>query len=220
LEVKSKFAIGEKGDFSAAEKAFEAVKSIPITAQQKLRIDFGRADVFLLERKYQEGLRIAESLPDDQVMVFPSGLWGKYYYIGFARKLLNDDAGARAAFLKSKSAVEDQLQRSPDSEDAHLQLAKTLAHLGEKDAAIAEARRATELLPESKDAFGGPDITAGVAEVYAILGQNQRAIEILDGLLSRPSPITVETLKVNPIWDPLRSDPRFQALLQKYQGKA
>ena len=85
---------------------------------------------------------------------------------------------------------------------------------------VDEARRATELLPESKDAFGGPDITASVAEVYATIGENDRAIEILDGLLSRPSAITVESLKINPLWDPLRSDPRFQALLQKYGSKA
>ena len=88
-----------------------------------------------------------------------------------------------------------------------------LAPLGEKGAALAEAQRATELQPESKDAFGGPYITEGVAEVYAILGDNDRAIEILDGLLSRPSYVTVEGLKVNPIWDPLRGDPRFQKLV-------
>jgi len=84
---------------------------------------------------------------------------------------------------------------------------------------VAEAQRATELLPESKDAFGGPEIAAGVAEVYTIVGDNDRAIEILDGLLSRPSAVTVEGLKVNPIWDPLRNDPGFQALLSKYAGK-
>ena len=102
----------------------------------------------------------------------------------------------------------------------HIQLAKVLAHLGEKDAALAEARRATELLPESKDALGGPEIAAGAAEVHTILGDNGRAIEILDGLLSRPSAVTVHGLKVNPIWDPLRNDPQFQALLDKYGGKA
>jgi serine/threonine-protein kinase len=58
-----------------------------------------------------------------------------------------------------------------------------------------------------------------VAEVHAILGDNGRAIEILDGLLSRPSAVTVQSLKVNPIWDSLRNDPEFQALLSKYAGK-
>jgi TolB-like protein/Tfp pilus assembly protein PilF len=219
LEVKCQLAIAEKGDFSVAEKAFDAVKSVPMSAERKLKTATSRADVFLLERKYREGLEAAENLPDDQLATFPGALGGKYYSIGFARKALRDEAGAREAFLKAKNAVEGELKRSPDVEKTHIQLAKALAQLGEKDAALTEAQRATELLPESKDAFGGPEITAGVAEVYSILGDSDRAIETLEGLLSRPSPITVQGLKVNPIWDPLRNDPRFQALLDKY-GKA
>ena len=96
----------------------------------------------------------------------------------------------------------------------------SLAFLGERDAALAEAQRAAELLPESKDAFGGPEVMEGVAQVYAILGEKDRAIEVLNGLLSRPSAMTVEILKVNPVWDPLRDDPEFQNLLTKYGGKA
>ena len=61
---------------------------------------------------------------------------------------------------------------------------------------------------------------AGVAEVYAILGESDRAIEILDRLLSRPSGVTTQALKINPIWDPLRRDPRFQGLIDKYGAKA
>ena len=220
LEVKCQLAVAEKGDFSVSEKAFDAVKSVPMSADQKLKTATSRADVFLVERKYRDGLQVAESLPDDQLAAFPGALFGKYYSIGFARKALHDDAGARAAFVKAKDVVEEELKRNADVEKTHIQLAKVLAQLGEKDAALAEAHRATELLPESKDAFGGPEITAGVAEVCTILGDNDRAIEILDGLLSRPSAVTVEGLKVSPIWDPLRSDPRFQELLQKYAGKA
>ncbi|MFZ3376351.1 MAG: hypothetical protein WA183_12430, partial [Chthoniobacterales bacterium] len=162
-----------------------------------------------------------ESLPDDLLApIHPAALSGKYYLIGFARKALQDETGARAAFLKAKDLLEAQLKESPDAEEMHIQLAKVLAYLGQKDAALAEAQRATELRPESKDAFGGPDITEGVAEVYCIVGENGRAIELLDGLLSRPSAITVPGLKVNPIWDPLRKDPRFQALIDKYGAKA
>ena len=165
-------------------------------------------------------VRNKESLPDDVLASFSKGLGGKYYLIGFARKALQDEAGARTAFLKTKELLDAQLKQSPDSPDMHILLAKVFAYLEEKDAALAEAQRATELLPESKDAFGGPEITSGVAEVHAILGDNGRAIEILDGLLSRPSGVTVQDLKVNPIWDPLRNDPRFQALLNKHGAEA
>src|SRR5437016_4981421 len=219
-EIKSKLAIAEKGDLSVAERAFQAAKSIPMNDEEKLMIAGGRLDVFLLERKYQEALHEAESLSDGILAGIPAALCGKYYLLGFARKALHDEAGARAALLKAKDLVEAQLKQSPDSPDLRIQLAKVLAYLGEKDAALTEARRATEILPESKDAFGGPEITEGVAEVCAIVGENARAIELLDGLLGRPSPVTVALLKLSPAWDPLRKDPRFQALIDKYGAKA
>jgi TolB-like protein/Tfp pilus assembly protein PilF len=218
-DTKSKLAIAEKGDLSVVEKAFQTVKSMPMSNEEKLRIAGVRADVFLLERKYKEGLREAESVPDDLLTSIPAALCGKYYLIGFARKALQDETGARAAFQKARDLLEAQLKQSPDAAEMHIQLAKVLAYLGQKDAALAEAQRATELLPESKDAFGGPEIAEGVAEVYCIVGDYGRAIELLDGLLSRPSNITVPGLKVNPIWDPLRKDPRFQALIDKYGAK-
>jgi serine/threonine-protein kinase len=52
------------------------------------------------------------------------------------------------------------------------------------------------------------------------VGENGRAIETLNGLLSRPSGVTVPLLKLSPAWDPLRNDPRFQALIDKYGAKA
>ena len=219
-EIKAKLAVAEKGDLSVSEKAFQAAKSIPMNDETKLRIAGGRVDVFLLERKYQEALQEAESLSDGLLAGIPQALCGKYYLVGFARKALHDEAGARAALLKAKDLVEVLLKQSSDSPDLHIQLAKVLAYLGEKDAALTEARRATEILPESKDAFGGPEITEGVAEVYATVGENARAIELLDGLLGRPSPVTVPLLKLSPIWDPIRKDPRFQALIDKYGAKA
>ena len=218
-EIKSKLAIAEKGDLSVSEKAIQTVKSMPMNNADKLRIAGARVDVFLLERKYKEGLREAESLPDDLLAAIPAALSGKYYLIGFARIALQDETGARAAFQKARDLLEAQLKQSPDAPEMHIQLAKVLAYVGEKDAALAEAQRATELLPESKDAFGGPEIAEGVAEVYCIVGENGRAIELLGGLLSRPSTITVPGLKVNPIWDPLRKEPRFQALIDKYGAK-
>jgi TolB-like protein/Tfp pilus assembly protein PilF len=219
-EVKVKLALAEKADFSVYEKTLEKVKSLPMSSEERLKILAAQADLLLFQRKYQQVLQLAESVPDDSLATIPASLAGKYFAIGIAQKGLGDDAAARTAFLKAKDILEQQVKQKPDDSDLHVQLAKLLAWLGEKDAAIAEAQRAIDLRPENKDAFEGPRITEQVAQIYTILGDNARAIELLDGLLSRATGVTLQSLKVNPAWDPIRSDPAFQALFAKYAGKA
>jgi TolB-like protein/Tfp pilus assembly protein PilF len=219
-EIKVKLAIAEKGDFSVYEQGVEKGKSFPISDEDRLKILGDHANLLLFQRKYQELLQLGQRFPDDSFKTVPGSLALKYFAIGIAQKNLGDDAAARSAFVKAKNIFEEQLKQKPDDADLHVQLAKLLAWLGEKDTAIAEAQRATDLRPESKDAFEGPRITEGVAQVYAILGDNARAIELLDGLLNRPSEVTLQTLRLNPAWDPIRNDPAFQALFAKYAGKA
>ena len=219
-EIKVKLAIAEKGDFGVYEQAVEKGKSFAISDEERLKILGDHANLLLLQRKYQELLQLGQKFPDDSFATVPGSLALKYFAIGIAKKNLSDDAAARSAFVKAKNILEEQLKQKPDDADLHVQLAKMLAWLGEKDAAIAEAQRATDLRPESKDAFEGPRITQDVAQVYAILGDNAHAIELLDGLLNRPSEVTLQTLRLNPAWDPIRNDPAFQALFTKYAGKA
>ena len=219
-ETKVKLAIAEKGDSGVYEQALEKVKSFPMSDEDRLKILAAQGDLLLFQRKYQQVLQLAESVPDDSLAAIPASLAGKYFAIGIAQKGLRDDAAARTAFLKAKGILEQQVKQKPDDSDLHVQLAKLLAWLGEKDAAIAEAQRAMDFRPESKDAFEGPRITEEVAQIYTILGNNARAIELLDGLLSRATGVTLQSLKMNPAWDPLRNDPGFQALFAKYAGKA
>jgi TolB-like protein/Tfp pilus assembly protein PilF len=219
-EIKVKLAIAQKGDFSVYEQAVEKGKSFPISDDERLKMVGNEANLLLLQRKYQQLLQLGQRFPDDSFAAVPGSLAMKYFAIGIAQKGLGDDTAARTAFVKAKNILEDQLKQKADDADLRVQLAKLLAWLGEKDAAIAEAQRAIDLRPETKDAFEGPQITEQVAQVYAILGDNARVIELLDGLLSRPSEVTLQTLKVNPAWDPIRNDPAFQALFAKYAGKA
>jgi tetratricopeptide (TPR) repeat protein len=219
-EIKVKLAIAEKGDFSVYEQAVEKGKSFPISDEERLKMVGDEANLLLLQRKYQQILQLGQRFPDDSFATVPGSLAMKYFAIGIAQKGLGDDAAAHSAFVKAKNIFEEQLKQKSEDLGLHIQLAKVLAWLGDKDAAIAEAQRAMDLRPESKDAFEGPEITEQVAQVYTILGDNARAIELLDGLLSRPSEVTLHALKLNPAWDPLRNDAGFQALFVKYAGKA
>jgi TolB-like protein/Tfp pilus assembly protein PilF len=213
-ELKAKLALGEKGDFGVFDQALEKVKSFPLSNEERLVIIGGEANFLLLQRKYKQLLQLGEQFRDDLFAAVPGSLAQKYFSIGVAQKALGDDAAAGTAFFKAKDLLEEQVKQRPHDPDLHVRLAKILAWLGEKDAAIADAQRAMDLRPESKDAFEGPVTTEQAAQVYAILGDKARAIELLDGLLSRPSEVTLQTLKVNPAWDPLRSDPAFQKLCE------
>jgi len=108
------------------------------------------------------------------------------------------------------------LREAPEDAARHAQHGLILAALGQKQEAIAEGKRAVELLPESQDAFDGPKIAASLAQIYALTGKSDKAFRLLDHLLQVPNGLTVPTLKLDPVWDPLREDPRFQALIDKY----
>jgi tetratricopeptide (TPR) repeat protein len=92
-----------------------------------------------------------------------------------------------------------------------------VACLGRKEDAINEGEKAVELLPEFEDAVEGPKATAALAEIYASVGEHDEAFLLLDHLLAAPHGLTVPQLKLDPVWDPLRADPRFQKLCEEKQ---
>ena len=212
--IKAQLAIGEKGSFEIAKR----VVSNLTPEQAKTHLAGQAVQVLLLERKYAETVRAAESVSDDLLTKEPEGLPLKYMVIGIAKKLQGDEAGAREALLASKRFAEKYVNDAPKEAVRHSKFGVILAWLGEKEAAIAEGKRATEMLPENVDAFDGPKLTEELAEIYCIVGEHDKAIDLLDGLLSRPSFVTVASLKVLPNWDWLRNNPRFNEVLKKHGG--
>src|SRR4029077_19259181 len=128
----------------------------------------------------------------------------------------DDQPRAKMMFEQARVVAERLVNESPSDAPRRAILGQILAALGQKEAAIAEGKRATELLPESKDAYDGPQITGQLAAIYAWTGENDQALRLLDHLLQTTNGITVPLLKLDPSWDPLRKDPRFQALIDKY----
>ncbi len=213
-EIKAKLAAEEQGDLSVAEKGLANLESSPLDADKRRVIAVLRGERSLISAQVRgsiarQNLRARELRASLEIS-----------FHRYRKKGLADDAGAREAFLKAKEIAQKQIAEGPDDARRRATLAGILAWLGEKDTALAEAQRAVELLPESKDAFEGPVITESLAEVHAILGNSNEAIEILDGLLTRPSEVTVETLKLNPVWDSLRGNPGFAEILARHGAKA
>ncbi len=181
---------------------------------------FVRAVQALLQRRYPEAIEIlskavAETPVDEQgIIPFISAL---------AHQRAGNAAAARAIYEKTSQDILRALQTLPaDSAgeaDLREHLSRAYAGLGQAESAIAEGQKAMALDPTSKDPFEGPGREAAMAQVYALLGDADHAVPILRRLLEMPTgmDITPAFLRLEPIWDPIRSDPRFQELCQEKQ---
>src|SRR4029077_14168164 len=129
-----------------------------------------------------------------------------------AQECAGDIAGARATAQQMLPPIEKVSQKAPNSPPIAAGLSLVHSILGDKDAAIKEAQRAITLLPSAKDAVDGPSFEEQLAFVEAMVGDNNRAISTLQNLLEIPYSdcVTPALLRLDPKWDPLRSDPRFR----------
>jgi len=219
-EVRAKVAIEKNGDLTVADNILAKADVMRLTPEIQSKLATGRASLFLLRRQFEAAVQEAEKIPDTRLTAFPGAVCGKYSVIGAAKRGLGDVNGSREAFLRAKQDAEQLLKQNPGQANAIATVAEIQAWLGEKEAALAGINQAQELVPVSKDAFGGMEIMQMAAEIYTILGDTDKALATLDEMLQKPSPMTVQGLKMNPMWDPLRKDPRFEALLDKYGAKA
>ncbi len=214
--LKSELAIRWKGDISVAEKE---LASMPPGVDPQGLVTLGRAGVLTLQRKFKEALQVIQQFRGETLLAGASTTCPKASLEGTLYLYLDDKVNAHSAFERARIIAERLVRESPGDAARHGQLGLILAGLGQKDAAIAEGKRAVELLPESQDAFDGPEVTAVLAQIYAWTGEHDQAFGLLDHLLVVPNGITVPGLKLDPVWDRLRNDPRFQTLIDKFGAK-
>ena len=215
--LKGFIAIVWKGDLAAAEKVFSS--SSPENDPNGLTT-WGQAWILTLARKLPEALQVLERFHGDTMYTNTTAPCPKAFVEGMIHLRQGDQTEAQADFERARLVSENLLREAPEDGARHGQHGTILAMLGQKEEAIAEGKRGVELLPESKDALDGPQSTATLAQIYAWTGESDEAFRLLDHLLTVPSNLTVAMLKLDPSWDPLRQDPRFQALIDKHSPKS
>ena len=207
-----------KGDLSVAEKVFS---SIPPETDSDGLITNARVWLLTLQRKLPEALQVVQQFRGETLFNTTTAPCPKAFLEGQIYRLQGDEAKARTAFEHARVVSDQLLRAAPDDPVRHGQHGLILAALGQTQEAIAEGKRAVELLPESQDAFDGPQATAALAQIYASTGEFDEAFRLLDHLLAVPTHgLTVPMFKLDPAWDPLRKDPRYQTLIDKYSAKS
>ncbi len=135
-----------------------------------------------------------------------------YLVTGEVQATLGRADAAQVAFDSVRTIVGAMLQRRPDDDGFHGQLALALAGLGRCDEALAEGQRSTQLLPVSADALTGPQRLQNLVEVEIRCGRVDQALDHLAYLLTIPSFITPGLLRSDPVFAPLRGNPRFDRM--------
>ena len=127
-------------------------------------------------------------------------------------RIEGNEPRASAAFDSARVIVEARLVDDPDDARFHSVLGVVLAGLGRDEEAIASAKKGLELMPPEVEAWRGTYRLRDLALVYAMTGRPDEALDLLERLLSMPSDLSVWDLRLDPYWDGLRGDPRFEAL--------
>ncbi len=143
------------------------------------------------------------------------------WFEAIAARIRGDNDAAVKAFAKARPEMEKYVVAAPTQGLQLSVLAMIDAGLGHKDKAVEEGKRACDLTPFKQNNFDATTVRCNLAVVYAWTGQNDLAIAELSKLVDRPAmgsgiaQPTYGDFRLNPLWDPLRTDPRFEALVQR-----
>jgi TolB-like protein/class 3 adenylate cyclase/Tfp pilus assembly protein PilF len=149
-------------------------------------------------------------------------LFNRAYAAGLVARMKGDEDGARAAFSAARTEQEKVVRAQPDDLTQSVELCSLGlmdAALGRKQEALSEGRHAVEVLPVTKNAIDGTEVLYYYAVICAQVGERDLAIEQLKTLAKIPAGVHYGELRLDPFWDPLRGDPRFEEIVASLAPK-
>ncbi|HEV3410299.1 MAG TPA: FlgO family outer membrane protein [Chthoniobacterales bacterium] len=201
---------GETGDPSTLKVALAAAPEVDVGGgETSLRVL-----IAMIERNYDEARRALAASPrgDFQDVDF-SFYFPRPWYEAIIARAEGDPMRAAENFRAARVIFEERLQHKPNDPRTLAVLAQVDANLGDRELALRQAQDAVARMPVSRDAYDGPLVLQGLAQVYTWIGEHEKALEELERLVALPGYLSYGYLRTDPQWEPLRAHPRFQKLL-------
>jgi serine/threonine-protein kinase len=216
----------QAGIYQAQGNLQEAAKTLSkVNAQTSFTTLTTKITQLRLERNLGEAIRLLQARQDQLRFASEIDNVVTQLHLVCTQHLNDDTAGARVSAAQARNMLEPLCKNQPDNVPFVAMLSVANAVLGKKESALKEAERAVMLLPNIKDPVYGPACEENLALIQAMVGARSRAILTLTRLLQIPYsswfygrlPVTRALLRLDPIWDRLRSDPAFQKLCEEKQ---
>lgn len=217
--ARAEFALRARGETAPLRAALQR---IPVSFDPGGAITTIAVRLALMEHEYDEAERrlgtCTECKYNDVGLCGLVGALDDYtvprdWYVGLIARGRGRTEEAQRAFAAAKEAVLVEAQGSPDDAKVLIMRGLIEAMLGQVAEAIANGERAAERLPISADALDGPLIATNLAAIYALVGRKDQALALLERLVRQIGGPTPGMLRVEPQWDGLRGERRFQELL-------
>jgi TolB-like protein/Tfp pilus assembly protein PilF len=202
LVVKSEAALGV-GNLEEARAALDSIHD-----KHDMDYQSARFWLYLIERDY-DGAKAFAANATDETKRMPD-FWLTLAAVAHAKGKINEEP---QAYVEAKRVALLGLGTRPNDPKFLGELAIAEAALGENEQALHHARQGAEILPPSVDAVAGPMCEMRLAQVLAMTGDRDGAFDKLDKLVKLPFGLNAGDLKLNPMWDELRNDPRFDRIL-------
>jgi len=210
--------IGWRGDIRPFRAAIEKIlANDPAQAEHE---DLNGALFWLayMERDAVAAGRAVAALPEKNSFNDDFG-YGRAFWTGLVARMKGDPAAAHAAFSAARAEQQQLASAQPDFGTFVSGLGLIDAGLGRKEEAIREGRQAVTLTPVARDSLVGPQIVSNLAAIYAWTGERDLAIEQLEIAAKIPNGVHYGDLRLDPIWDSLRGDPRFEKIVASLAPK-
>jgi serine/threonine-protein kinase len=176
---------------------------------------YARVLMEIFDRRYEHALALLSSNAPEIILADNFRVVPRAQLYALVYALTQRPDLARAYYDSARSILYKKVQEDPDDPRLRTAIGIAYAGLGRRHEAIEEGRQAVELMPTSKDAFKGYHHAWELTRIYTMVGEYDVAINQLEHLLSVPGQLTAAWLRMDPVWDPLRSDPRFQKLVSR-----
>ena len=207
----------ERADIRPIRAALNAIVAEESDAAPKEPGDLFQCAIF--ERDAAAADRALAAIPSEGMALGPNLVRPREWFVGYVAQLFNRPESARRAFEATRAILEKLLREQPENAAAWSLLGRVEAALGRKEEAIKAGRRGCELLPLSREPASGTRPLRELAIIYAWVGEKDLALEQLATSAGQVMGVSYGALQLDPDWDSLRGDPRFERIVTSLAPK-